>query len=75
MTGHGRHKAVRVTLIVIEILAVLAFLGSLPVFNAGNIVGLLITVPLLLITVFWYRTAEFRRSGIGRVVMVSLKIF
>lgn len=75
MTGHGRHKAVRVTLIVIEILAVLAFLGSLPVFNAGNIVGLLITVPLFLITVFWYRTAEFRRSGIGRVVMVSLKIF
>ena len=75
MAGQGRHKAVRVTLIVLEILAVLAFLGSLPVFNSGNIVGLLISVPLLLITVFWYRTADFRKSGIGRIVMGFFKAF
>ena len=40
MADTAKHKKARIILIVIEILAVIAFLfGSVPVFNSGNIAG------------------------------------
>lgn len=74
MNHTGEHKVLRRILIIAEILAVLAFLGSLPVFNSGNIAGLAVSVGLLLITVFWYRTAGFRKSKAGRVVTAAAAV-
>ena len=70
MAHTAKHKKARIVLIVFEILAVLLFLfGSVPVFNSGNIAGAAVTGSILLITLFWYKTAEFRHSRAGKVVM------
>ena len=67
MAHTAKHKKARIVLIVFEILAVLLFLfGSVPVFNSGNIAGAAVTGSILLITLFWYKTAEFRHSRAGK---------
>lgn len=75
MTKTGGHKTFRIVLIVLEIITMLAFLGTLPVFNSGNIAGLLIAGVLLLVTVFWDKTEGFRRSKGGKVITRVLAAF
>lgn len=76
MADTAKHKKARIILIVIEILAVLLFLfGSVPVFNSGNIAGAAVTGSILLITLFWYKTAKFRRSRAGKAVTAAVAAF
>lgn len=75
MADTVKHKKIRVILIVIEILAVLAFLGSVPVINSGNIAGISVCLFLLLITVFWDKTEGFRHNKIGRIVTGFVAFF
>ena len=76
MADTAKHKKARIILIVIEILAVLLFLfGSVPVFNSGNIAGAAVTGSILLITLFWYKTAKFRRSRVGKAVTAAVTAF
>ncbi len=76
MADTAKHKNARIILIVIEILAVLLFLfGSVPVFNSGNIAGAAVTGSILLITLFWYKTAKFRHSRAGKAVTAAVAAF
>ena len=76
MENSAKQKKTRVILIVIEILAVLAFLfGSIPVFNSGNMAGAAVTGSLLLITIFWQKTKGFRRTGFGKTVTIAVTAF
>lgn len=76
MAHTAKHKKARIVLIVFEILAVLLFLfGSVPVFNSGNIAGTAVTGSILLITLFWYKTAEFRHSRAGKAVTAIVASF
>ena len=66
---------IRVVLIVIEIIGLLAFLGTLSVFNSGNIAGLAVMTFFLLVTVFWNKTEGFRKNKAGKAVTVFLSVF
>lgn len=75
LTGTGKHTAIRVILIFLEIMSALAFVISIPSFNEGNIAGFSISVFLLIITVFWNKTKGFRKSRIGRAITVFIAVF
>lgn len=68
MKKNANRKVVRIVLTIIEIIGLLAFLGTLPVFNSGNIAGLAVMAFLLLMTIFWDKTAEFRKSKAGKIL-------
>ena len=53
MAENTNRKGIRIVLIVIETIGLLAFLGTLPVFNSGNIAGLAVMAFFLLVTIFW----------------------
>ena len=75
MADTGKHKILRRILIVIEVLGILTFLCTFPVFNSGNIAGLAVMTLLLLMTVFWNRMKNFRQSKPGKVITVSVFVF
>lgn len=75
MTKTEKRITVRKILIVIEILTGLLFLGSLPVFNSGNIAGLAVSGVLLLVTVFWDKTKSFRKSRAGKFITAFCAAF
>ena len=68
MAENTNRKGIRIILIVIETIGLLAFLGTLPVFNSGNIAGLAVMAFFLLVTVFWNKTKNFRQSKAGKAV-------
>lgn len=71
----GKHKILRRILIVFEIMGMVAFLCTFPVFNSGNIAGLSVMTFLLLMTVFWYKLKGFRESRAGKVVTTAVFVF
>ena len=75
LTDTGKHKVLRILLIIVESLGVLAFLCTFPVFNSGNIAGLAVMSLLLLMTVFWNRMKGFRESRAGRFITTCVFVF
>ena len=75
MTKNANRRSFRIILTVIEIIGILAFLGTLPVFNSGNIAGLSVMTFFLLVTVLWDKTEGFRKSRAGKAVTVALTTF
>lgn len=75
MTENANRKGIRVILIIIEIIGLLAFLGTLPVFNSGNIAGLAVMTFFLLVTIFWNKTEGFRKSKAGKVITTVITTF
>lgn len=72
MAKSTNRKVIRIILIVIETIGLLAFLGTLPVFNSGNIAGLSVMAFFLLVTIFWNKTEGFRRSRAGKILTAAL---
>ena len=70
MAGTVKNTAIRIILILLEILAASAFVISYPCFNAGNIAGFSFFALLLLITLFWNKLELFRKTRIGKVITV-----
>jgi uncharacterized SAM-binding protein YcdF (DUF218 family) len=70
-----KHKILKKILIVIEILGILTFLCTFPVFNSGNIAGLGVMTFLLLMTVFWNKTKGFRETKLGKAITVFVFAF
>jgi uncharacterized SAM-binding protein YcdF (DUF218 family) len=75
VTKNANRRSFRIFLTVFEIIGILAFLGTLPVFNSGNIAGLAVMTFFLLVTVFWDKTEGFRKSRTGKAVTVALTTF
>lgn len=70
MAGTVKNTAIRIILILLEILAASAFVISYPCFNAGNIAGFSFFALLLLITLFWNKLERFRKTRIGKVITI-----
>lgn len=75
MSDTGKHKLIKTILIVIEILGILTFLCTFPVFNSGNIAGIAVMSFLLLMTVFWNRMKSFRETKAGKAITVFIFVF
>lgn len=75
MAEKAKHNKLRIVLIAFEVLGILAFLCTFPVFNSGNITGLAFFTVCLLITVFWKKLEGFRKSKAGKTVTVLFFTF
>lgn len=75
LSAKGNHKKLKTALIVIEIMGMLAFLCTFPVFNSGNIAGLCVMTVLLLMTVFWDKMKGFRETKSGKAITAAVFIF
>lgn len=75
LTEKKGHKRLKTVLIVLEILGLIAFIATIPVFNSGNMAGLAFFSLCLLITLFWNKLEGFRKSRVGKAVFTAAGTF